>query len=738
MRRDWVASLLACVVTLSAFGLGMFEPFERPLIDLRMRLLERPADPQLVLIEIDPQSIHEVGSWPWPRSVHALLLDRLTAADAGSVFLDVDFSLASREGEDAALERALERRQERTVLPVFRQWSESAEAYVDVGPLPRFTRHATVASTNMVPAGDGLVREVSLTYPWRGRELQSMAAVIAGLPPSARGVFSIDYGIDLTSIPRFSFVDVARGDIDPAVFRDRTVLIGATAIELGDVLSVPRHRILPGPVVLALAAQSLTLDRALSRVPFLILCLAVAAFVLLLDWSLRNRTLKTGFAVVFGANAAVWAMGFGVQAFYPVIVDLVPFAFGSFGAGVTAVALRFQETATNLVSENLMRRRTENFMGVVAQNAFDALVTVDQDGWVKFINVAASQMFGVRLSQGNGLHIASFCVRPRGLDVDGTAAALHRVLDGGRHRRIICRRSNGELFYADLAVSELADRSEPMFILLLRDIDRRVRAERRLLARENDLRRAKAVAESANQTKTEFLANMSHELKTPLNAIIGFSEIMEHQLHGPLGKEEYVGYCRDIRESGQRLFALVSDVLEFSRTEAEDADLREDDFDLVALCNRIAEHFSLRLSGDPLQFFARLPPGEAYYRADERLIRLAITNVIDNAIKFTPSGGEITFSLMFEEDGSTRILVEDNGIGIEASEIENCFEAFKQADRGLNRSHEGAGLGLTLSKRFIELHQGQIALESQVDVGTRVSITVPTERFRGRVMQESA
>src|SRR5690606_16412538 len=129
-----------------------------------------------------------------------------------------------------------------------------------------------------------------------------------------------------------------------------------------------------------------------------------------------------------------------------------------------------------------------------------------------------------------------------------------------RPRRLLCRRRNGELFYAELAISQLNDSEQPMYILPVRDIDRRVQAERRLRARERELRRAKMEADLANQLKTEFLHNMSHELKTPLNAIIGFSEIMERQLLGPLGSDGYVDYAKDIRESGERLLHTVSDV----------------------------------------------------------------------------------------------------------------------------------------------------------------------------------
>lgn len=730
MTRHWIGCALACVLTLSALAAGGLAAFERPLIDLRMRLLERPADSGPVLIEIGPRSIHEIGTWPWPRSLHALLLDRLTAAGVGHIYLDIDFSLRTVEYEDAPLEGALARRGGATTLAAFRQWSESEQAYVDAAPLPRFSQHARLASTNMVPASDGLIREARESYPWRGAELPSFAAAIAGRTTPQPGSFYIDYGIDLTGITRLSFVDVASGDFDPETLRGRPVVVGATAVDLGDILSVPNHRVLPGVVVQLLAAQSIMLDRALTRLPFWVFLLAVPAFVVALNGLALRREVMPAAALLVGGNVLLWGGAVAVQAAFPIILDVVPFTLASFGAAAITFLVRFQSVATKLVIETLARRRSEQFMGVVAQNAFDAIVTTNGAGQVSFINAAASRMFGVSPAEVQGVPASHFIARSEGVDFQGGElhAALQRIRASGRPRRLVCRRSSGEVFHADLTVSELPGEERQVFILQVRDIDRRVMAERRLVARERELRRAKAEAEIANQSKTAFLANMSHELKTPLNAIIGFSEIMEQQLLGPLGSGSYVNYAKDIRESGERLLHAVSDVLEFSRLEANEANLDERDFDLVGLCRQMADHCALRCRQGSRVFEGYVPPAEARYSGDERLIRLALNHLLSNALKFTPQGGQIAFTLNLNDDGSAEIVIRDTGVGIPEAEIDSCFEAFVQADPSLSRAHEGAGLGLTLAKRLIELHQGSIALRSAVGQGTTVIITLPAAR----------
>ncbi len=625
--------------------------------------------------------------------------------------------------------------------------SEAAQAYVDAGPLPRFEQFARLASTNMVPAADGLIREAAPSYPWREAALPSFAAVIAGTEGAQPHRFYIDYGIDRTGWTRFSFVDVARGDVDPALLRGRPIVVGATAVELGDILAVPNYRVLPGVEVQLLAAQSLLLERALLRLPFWVFALAVPAFVLALGWLSRRWEALTCFSLVLGGSGALVAAAMALQAGLPVILDVVPFILGAFLSAAGSFLLRFQRVARSLMAETLTRLRAEKLMGAFAQNAFDALVTTDAKGNIRFINKAAAQMFGLSMAEADGTSVAHFIARLGSFSEDELAEALHRVMTAGRPRRLVCRRSNGELFYADLAVSELNDADRRMYILLVRDIDRRVRAERRLLARERELRRAKNEAELANQSKTEFLANMSHELKTPLNAIIGFSEIMEQQMLGPLGNDSYIAYSKDIRQSGQRLFRTVADVLEFSRIEAGEDSLQAEDFDLVGLCRDMAEHLQARAGETGHEVEAYLPPTEARYLGDQRLIKLAVNHVLSNALKFTPKGGKVVFTVDLEADGSARISIEDNGIGIPADEIETCFDAFQQANRGLERSHEGSGLGLTLAKRFVELHQGSITLQShdgRADgeaggaSGTKVTISLPAARRRGGEILQTA
>ncbi len=227
----------------------------------------------------------------------------------------------------------------------------------------------------------------------------------------------------------------------------------------------------------------------------------------------------------------------------------------------------------------------------------------------------------------------------------------------------------------------------------------------------------------ANEHKSEFLANMSHELRTPLNAVIGFSEVLLERMFGDLNAKQ-VEYVDDIMSSGRHLLSLINDILDLSKIEAGRMELELTTFSLpVALDNaltlvreRAGRHgISLEISVDP-----RL--GEV--RADERKVKQVLLNLLANAVKFTPEGGRITVAAALA-NGTAEIAVSDTGIGIAPEHQELIFEEFRQVGNDYTRKREGTGLGLTLARKFVELHGGRIWVKSQVGVGSTFTFTLP-------------
>ncbi len=244
---------------------------------------------------------------------------------------------------------------------------------------------------------------------------------------------------------------------------------------------------------------------------------------------------------------------------------------------------------------------------------------------------------------------------------------------------------------------------------------------------EAALIRAQEEAVQANAAKSEFLANMSHELRTPLNAIIGFSEVMMNQLLGQIGTPRYLEYSKNIHDSGRHLLDLISDILDLSRVEAGKMELWRRPVNMqqaTEACRQLVlpaakeGNVNLIVKGDCCEQWPML-------FADETKIKQILINILSNAIKFTPKGGSVTVRSNRVEDGSFVIAVADTGIGIAADALPLILEPFRRLEPAHRRRYPGTGLGLPLAKALVELHGGNLTIDSAPDVGTTVTVTLP-------------
>lgn len=239
---------------------------------------------------------------------------------------------------------------------------------------------------------------------------------------------------------------------------------------------------------------------------------------------------------------------------------------------------------------------------------------------------------------------------------------------------------------------------------------------------------ARRKAEEANLAKSRFLATMSHELRTPLNAILGFSEVMKNEVFGGHANAAYKEYSADIHGSGQHLLNLINEILDLSRIEAGKYELNEEALSLAAIVDDCSHMLNLRAKAKGQTIRDAIEPDLPKIWADERAVRQVVLNILSNAIKFTPQGGDISIKVGWTANGGQYVSITDTGPGIPEDEIPIVLQTFGRGSLAIKTAEQGSGLGLPIVKGLIDLHGGGFHLKSKPRAGTEVTITLPAER----------
>lgn len=733
--RRWPVRLLrragvAFIVAMAVHATGALEFAERRLLDIRFGLAGSEPSGRRLLVEIDRRSLDEIGVWPWPRSLHALALSRLDAAGAAEIAFDIDFSARSTPEEDGRFARALERARASVLLAAFRDPAGGG----DVLAIEPFRAHATLASVEMNAEADGRIWRAAPGRDMRIGRLLSMFGALAGAE-SEGAPWWIDYGIDPEGLPVLSFADVAAGRFDPEAVRGRQVLIGATAVELGDIVATPRFGLLPGPVVQLLAAESAASGRRLARAHPAATALFTALVALFAAAGLRRPVFARVAFSLCGSAAATFAFAVALQRMAPVLLDVTPAFLAALLAAPIAYAGRMAQLDLAMLAQGLALARANRFMARVADNLDDGLVTLGPDGAVCTLNPAARSIFGL----GPDADIASVdpaqrVVWPRFPGREALPRALTAMM-GGSGRRLICARGAGERFYAEATVTSLSEPDGRIWIVLIRDVTRTVLAERAARRREALLRDLKMKAEAATRTKTEFVAAMSHELRTPLNAIIGFSSIMEEEALGPLGADGYRKMAVETKNSGSRLLRLLTHILDYANAEMDRLEIAPESLDLAALARDSVALQAARAARAGITVRIVEPATPVILPLDRAGVQKAIGNLLNNALRFAPPGSAATVTVARRPGGGV-VVIQDEGPGMAQDFLARCFEPFEQAETGASRGFEGAGLGLTVARAFVERHGGRLDLASAPGEGVTATLFLPEAAGAGAMAAE--
>jgi len=730
--RHKLATLAILLLTSFIYYSGGLDFIDRDLMDLRSRLLQRAPSDDLLIVKIDSRSLRELATWPWPRNYHASVLDNLFAAGARAVAIDIDLSSRSSDAADQALAAAFDRHVAKVILPAFIQREVGASGIPSLRetfPHPLFRDKTVIGAVNVYPAPDSLVRWFPNAETFDAATIPSMASRLAGILDANAKEFYLDYGIRIRDLPELSYVDVLRENFDPKSVSGKNVLIGATAIELGDQFAVPLHQVLPGSLLQALAYEALVQHRALHRSGTLP-SVAIAALILLLfsavsaNWNWRHHLLAVTaiLGILFGLTLTVAALT-------PVSVDMGMPAFAALAYCWYEWLRQLEQQARLLLQQRIAETRRRAVMQSVLEDSFDGILIVDANGIIEMANEAAGRLLARTPEDMLGASIPTLlpvplpapeqlvleCDDPEEdftiVPMSPTEIELPQPDGGALVLEVVLSRSR-------VPIGGSARKDQIFLTYTFRDISERRRAEQALRTAMNE-------ALAANQAKSEFLANMSHELRTPLNAIHGFAEIMRDEMFGPIANERYKSYAGDITSSSEHLIRIIGDILDLSKAEAGLISLEKSPVrvsEVVDMAVRLTErHAAERQVTIRLDLTPDL--GTGLIETDQGKLTQILLNLLSNSVKFTKPGGTVTIAGQLDQD-FVEIAVRDTGIGIAEKDLAKVMTPFGQVASAY-QTHEGFGLGLPLTKRLTEALGGRFTLRSVLGRGTTAIVRLP-------------
>jgi diguanylate cyclase (GGDEF)-like protein/PAS domain S-box-containing protein len=464
-----IAGVLVGILVLTRWLTGNLDRAEYFARDALVRLLVQPVETDLVIVEIDSASLEAVGRWPWPRSLYSKALEVLDAAAVASVMLDVDLSARSDPRQDRLLASTLAEMSEKQAvrLPVFVQPdSQQDRNLMFRRPLPVFAGVSDLVAVNMRPESDGLVRFLDSGLRWQGRIYPgawSAVARVAGQPTW------IDYTIDPASFRYISFTDLINGRVDPQSLADRDILIGATAIELGDIVAVPVHRVLPGVVIQALGAETLmrgSLFRTSEAAELVILGIFWLLVMVLMGAGSWRRGLVLGLVATVVWPGLAWGA-------YQQAGLMLPLAAPLLLTWLAYLAMMIARLDVEILERLLAQKRLRDEQALldrIVATANDCILCTDEQGLITRLNPAVRRLTGY--TEADLLQWPLSDVLPE-LTV-GMEQASREPFDGG------LRDAGGRVIPVEVTISDVDMARYRIHTVVIRDLTERVQREREL------------------------------------------------------------------------------------------------------------------------------------------------------------------------------------------------------------------------------------------------------------------
>jgi len=472
VKRLYPHLLIVCVLAPLIYS-GLFSAFQNVLTDFRFRLMPREPSGQVVLVAIDSPSLDQVGVWPWPRSLHASLIHQLRAAGVTEILFDIDFSARSTATDDGVFAEALREAGGEVALAVFKQAAGGKGLHVN-RPLPQFSEHAWLATVNVAPESDGHVRRYAFGDEIDGAYFLSAASLLAsGHSSKSATPFFLDYSIRFSGIPVVSFADVLNNRIGTTELRGKKVIVGATAVELGDRYNVPIAGIVAGPKLHVLAAEAILQGRTLTMTSSTATLggLAGLVLVMLLAWRRTTPLLRT--LALLSAAIAIEAIAIAFQARAGIIV-----ATAAWHVAILAYVLAswWGELDVRSVLARIAQQRFQS----IAMALNDGVVCSDGNGVLTFWNAGAESIFGYTVDEAIGRPLADLYRTDR--DRPFKLPVPEQIGKGSTFElfEILGVRKNGQPFPLQVSLSAWQSGDGTQYGAVLRDISSQKKEQERM------------------------------------------------------------------------------------------------------------------------------------------------------------------------------------------------------------------------------------------------------------------
>lgn len=755
-KRQLDNLLSVTLLVLVAIGLSYSDVLwrlDRWIYDVQLTLLAKPASSDIVIVQVDQKSLQKLGRWPWPRNVHAQLLDRLSAAQPRTIALDFIFSEADRQHPefDADLSNALTRHKS-VILPVIIE--RSGSTVVRAAPLPEFSQHSGLGHANIELDKDGIGRSIFLWLSLDGSQWPAMPlAIYAAHQPEILGSLQnlqsesassdilqgtsrvlLPFFDPATDFTRVSYWDVLSGTLPHETFTNKYVLVGLTASGIERELPAPLavgNRPLSGVDFIAAGLDGLLKQVIWQPLP--------GAWQLVLTVTLVGIALKVStFYSPRWLGLVLSLIAAAVLVFSLLLLYTCQYWFAP-AVTLAVVCLSYPLRTWRHFEKLIQSLFAERKRAYITLNAIvDGVIAIDKNGIVDFMNAAAQDIVGSKRPKHTSSHHIDDIFS---VEINGAVHKISELIAQSTMNHGALQLSNSRLsvfdqhvMNANLTVSPLIGSRGALIgtVLTINDIGERIIMAKMLLQKTEEqtvMRELINRTEQVSLAKSQFLSQMSHELRTPLNAIIGFAQLMQiADPDHPLA-ETHRDSVDEILKAGFHLLGLINELLDLAKIESGKINLNISSVSLHELLDDCEALITPLLNNKELQLIVdnRLPH-EVSLIADPKRAKQILLNFLSNAVKYNCPRGTITLSSAFVAINRVRISITDTGKGLADEEQTLLFQSFQRLGAE-NTDVEGTGIGLAITKQLAELMSGNVGVRSAPGKGSTfwVELLVATQ-----------